>query len=194
MRHKLRWLLRYLRDELLLATGGPLWPLSVGGLSPGSPSTSLGMDTDLVIRPFAVPDFDELTEVWHNVNRSAYPYVAAHQRYTLDEARAFFQTSVLPSNRLWVASLGTSIVGFIAVDATHINQLAVDVNHQHRGIGSALLRYLLATTEGPWRLFTYQRNESARRFYERHGFCVVRFGTSPPPENEPDVEYLLERR
>jgi hypothetical protein len=48
------------------------------------------MDTDLVIRPFAAPDFEELTEVWHNANRSAYPYVAVHQQYTLDEARAFF--------------------------------------------------------------------------------------------------------
>ena len=67
-------------------------------------------------------------------------------------------------------------MGFIVVDATHINQLAVDVNYQHRGIGSALLRYLLTTTVGPWRLFTFQRNVSARRFYERHGFCVVRFG------------------
>jgi putative acetyltransferase len=151
------------------------------------------MDTDLVIRPFAAPDFEELTEVWHNANRSAYPYVEAHQRYTLDESRGFFQSSVLPCNRLWVASVGTLIVGFIAVDATHINQLAVDVNYQHSGIGSALLRYLLSTTVGSWRLFTFQRNVSARRFYERHGFCVVRFGVSPPPENEPDVEYLLER-
>ena len=151
------------------------------------------MDADLVIRPFAAKDFEELTEVWHNVNRSAYPYVVAHQRYTLEEVRTFFRSSVLPINRLWVASLGMSIVGFIAVDATHINQLAVDVNYQHRGIGSALLRYLLSITEGPWRLFTFQRNESARLFYEKHGFCVVGFGVSPPPENEPDVEYLLDR-
>jgi len=146
-----------------------------------------------VIRPFVDSDLEELTEVWHNVNRSAYSYVVAHQQYTLNEARAFFRSSVLPFNLLWVASLGTSIVGFIAVDATHINQLAVDVNYQHRGIGSALLRHLLAMTEGPWRLFTFQRNESARRFYEKHGFCVVGFGVSPAPENEPDVEFLLER-
>lgn len=151
------------------------------------------MDANLVIRPFAISDFEELTEVWHNVNRSAYPYVVAHQSYTLDEVRAFVLASVLPLNRLWIASLGTSIVGFIAADATHINQLVVDVNYQHRGIGSALLQHLLAQTEGPWRLFTFQRNESARRFYEKHGFCVVGFGVSPPPENEPDVEYLLER-
>ena len=150
------------------------------------------MDTDLVIRPFADPDFEELTEIWYNANRLAYSYVVAHQQYTLDEARAFFRSGVLPWNQVWVALLGTSIVGFIAADPTHINQLAVAVNYQRCGIGSALLRHLLTTTEGPWRLFTFQRNVSARRFYEKHGFCVVRFGVSPPPENEPDVEYLLE--
>lgn len=153
-----------------------------------------GMESELVIRPFAAPDFEELTEVWHNVNRSAYSYIAVHQKYTLDESRAFFRSSVLPSNRLWVASLEAAIVGFIAADSTHINQLAVAVNCQRRGIGSALLRYLLATTEGSWRLFTFQRNVPARRLYEKHGFCAVRFGVSPPPENEPDVEYFLERR
>jgi ribosomal protein S18 acetylase RimI-like enzyme len=151
------------------------------------------MDAELVIRPFDDPDFEELTEVWFNVNRAAYPYVAVQQQHTLEEARAFFRSSILPRNQVWVAWLGRSIVGFMAFDATHINQLAVAVDHQRRGIGSALLRRLLTTTAGPWRLFTFQRNASARRFYEKHGFCAVRFGVSPPPENEPDVEYLLAR-
>jgi hypothetical protein len=39
------------------------------------------------------------------------------------------------------------------------------------------------------RLFTHQANAKARAFYEKEGFRVVRFGTSPPPESAPDVEY-----
>ena len=151
------------------------------------------MDSDLVLRPFADSDFEELTEVWFRVNRTAYPYVAAHQQSTLDGLRAFFRSNILPQNQVWVALLGTSIVGFIAFDVTYITQLAVAVDCQHRGIGSALLRHVLTTTGGPWRLFTFQRNATARRFYEKHGFRAVRFGVSPAPENEPDVEYLLER-
>jgi ribosomal protein S18 acetylase RimI-like enzyme len=38
-------------------------------------------------------------------------------------------------------------------------------------------------------LHTHQENTKARRFYEKHGFEVVRFGVSPPPESAPDVEY-----
>jgi hypothetical protein len=30
---------------------------------------------------------------------------------------------------------------------------------------------------------------AARAFYERHGFSVVRFGVSPAPEAEPDIEF-----
>ncbi len=33
------------------------------------------------------------------------------------------------------------------------------------------------------------REKIARRFYEKNQFRVVRLGLSPPPENEPDVEY-----
>ena len=39
------------------------------------------------------------------------------------------------------------------------------------------------------RLFTFQRNDKGRAFYEKHGFTTVAFGVSPAPELEPDVEY-----
>ena len=38
-------------------------------------------------------------------------------------------------------------------------------------------------------LYTLQVNVNARAFYEKHGFVAEKFGVSPPPENEPDVEY-----
>ena len=31
--------------------------------------------------------------------------------------------------------------------------------------------------------------ERSRAFYEKRGFSAVRFGVSPPPESEADVEY-----
>jgi hypothetical protein len=38
-------------------------------------------------------------------------------------------------------------------------------------------------------LYTLQINTNARAFYERNGFRALKFGLSPPPESEPDVEY-----
>ena len=43
-------------------------------------------------------------------------------------------------------------------------------------------------------LFTHQRNNRARTFYERRGFRAVASGISPPPESEPDVKYAWDPR
>jgi ribosomal protein S18 acetylase RimI-like enzyme len=61
-------------------------------------------------------------------------------------------------------------------------------------VGSALLRQAAQLSPEGLRLFTFRRNEPGRRFYEKHGFRAVKFGTSPPPESEPDVEYRWEPR
>jgi hypothetical protein len=43
---------------------------------------------------------------------------------------------------------------------------------------------------GGFRLWTFRRNEDARRFYERLGFCVVELTDgSGNEEREPDVLY-----
>jgi hypothetical protein len=40
------------------------------------------------------------------------------------------------------------------------------------------------------RLYTFQCNQGARRFYERHGFIAVAFGDgSSNEEGEPDIRY-----
>jgi RimJ/RimL family protein N-acetyltransferase len=40
------------------------------------------------------------------------------------------------------------------------------------------------------RLYTFQCNEGARRFYERNGFTAVAFGDgSGNEEGEPDIRY-----
>ena len=60
---------------------------------------------------------------------------------------------------------------------------------QGRGIGTALLDRAKKLAPDGLTLFTHQRNERARAFYERLGFRAVQFGVSPPPESEPDVKY-----
>jgi ribosomal protein S18 acetylase RimI-like enzyme len=38
-------------------------------------------------------------------------------------------------------------------------------------------------------LYTHAANKMARAFYEKNGFVAEKFGVSPEPESEPDVEY-----
>jgi hypothetical protein len=60
---------------------------------------------------------------------------------------------------------------------------------QRRGVGAALLRHAIALSPAGIELHTHVRNAKARAFYEKHHLVAVKFGVSPPPESEPDVEY-----
>ena len=141
------------------------------------------------MRPYAGRDFDALVRRWHETNLVSYPYVEEHQRHTLEGAREFFRTKLLLSSVVWVAEQSGRLLGLLALEAPWIRQFAVFPEHQRQGVGTALLRQARAYSPAELRLFTFQRNDKARAFYEKHGFTVVALGISPAPELEPDVEY-----
>jgi ribosomal protein S18 acetylase RimI-like enzyme len=59
-----------------------------------------------------------------------------------------------------------------------------------RGIGSKLLEQAKAELGSPIRLYTFQANLDAIRFYERHGFKAIKYGDgSGNEENCPDILY-----
>jgi ribosomal protein S18 acetylase RimI-like enzyme len=142
-----------------------------------------------VVRPFAEQDFDVLVARWHATNLATYPYVEEQQRHTLEEARAFFRAHVLGECEVHVAEVAGELAGLMALTPGWVRQLAVFPSFQRRGIGAHLL--LLAQERWPaeLHLHTFQRNTTARAFYETHGFRAVAFGVSKHPENEPDVLY-----
>ena len=141
------------------------------------------------IRPLRADDVDAVVDGWHATNRASYPYVAEIQRHTHADDRRFFVDHIVPSCTVRVAESSGSVAGMIALDPPWIRHLAVFEGYRGQGIGTQLLAAARAESPAELRAFTFQRNEGARRFYERHGFRVVAFGTSPAPELEPDVEY-----
>jgi ribosomal protein S18 acetylase RimI-like enzyme len=143
----------------------------------------------VAIRKYAEGDFDALVTRWHETNRASYPYVEQHLRHTLEGARGFFRATILASCAVWVAEQSEDLVGLVAIEAPWIRQLAVFPEHQRRGVGTALLRQARECSPSELRLYTFQRNDKARAFYEKHGFRIVALGVSPAPELEPDVEY-----
>ena len=141
------------------------------------------------VRPYADGDFDCLVARWHETNLVSYPYVNEHQRHTLTDARRFFRDKLLASSAVWVAEQSGELLGMIALEIPWIRQFAVFPEHQRRGVGTALLCKARECSPAELRLFTFQRNDKARTFYEKHGFTIVALGISPAPELEPDVEY-----
>jgi GNAT superfamily N-acetyltransferase len=143
-----------------------------------------------IVREFVESDFDSVVAGWHRTNLVSYPYVRAHQEHGLEDARRFFRDSVLAECRVWIAERAGHSTGLLALSPPWIRQFAVFPPHQRQGIGTALLATARRHSPRELRLYTFQRNNAARAFYERHGFVAVAFGMSPAPESEPDVEYF----
>jgi ribosomal-protein-alanine N-acetyltransferase len=82
------------------------------------------------------------------------------------------------TNVIVARQAGSRLLGFAIMsygdESAHLQLLAVQAGQRRRGIGSALLRWLEATTSaaglGSIHLETRQRSAAARAFYRRHGF------------------------
>ena len=146
-------------------------------------------DFEISIRAYADRDFDDLVARWHESNLVSYSYVEENQQHTLDDSRAFFRGKILTSCAVWIAEQSEDLVGLVAIETPWIRHLAVFPEYQRRGVGTALLRKARECSPAELRLHTFQRNDRARVFYEKHRFHVVALGVSPAPELEPDVEY-----
>jgi ribosomal protein S18 acetylase RimI-like enzyme len=109
--------------------------------------------------------------------------------HTLEEHRAFFGR-VVEQREVWVWEEKGSILGFIALGDATIDHLYVEPEMTGRGIGSALLEHAKEQRPEGFSLWTFQQNEGARRFYERHGLRVIRLTDGRDNEEKtPDALY-----
>lgn len=99
--------------------------------------------------------------------------------------------TVLVERHTWVAIDAHRIVGILVIeDPDWIDQLYVEPDLLGRGIGTLLLRQAFEHTRGPARLWCFQSNAPARRFYERHGFVATAWTEGDNEEGAPDVLYV----
>jgi ribosomal protein S18 acetylase RimI-like enzyme len=91
---------------------------------------------------------------------------------------------------LWVFEEEGRILGFAGVSGSELTHLYTDPSAQKRGVGRALLDHVKSLRPESLELWVFQKNEGARRFYERHGFQLVRLTDGAANmEEEPDALY-----
>lgn len=142
-----------------------------------------------MIRPYCEDDFETVTQFWFDAMNVAMPGLADRLGHTLEDAREFFRTVIIAEDELWVYELNGVPVGYLGMQGNFVDRLYVNPAYHRRGIGQALLDHAGKVSPYHLWLYTHAENKVARAFYEKNGFVAEKFGVSPPPESEPDVEY-----
>jgi len=136
-------------------------------------------------KPKDLPEIARLMRLWSTI---AWDFMVAH---TPDEDLGFIQGRA-EAGVIWVAWEADRIAGFCTVRRGWIDVFHVAPDRHGQGIGRALIARALKGRLGV-RLWTFQRNARARRFYALQGFRELRVTDGRDnEEREPDV--LLEWR
>jgi len=128
-----------------------------------------------------------VADVWLAARHAAVPAIPPPV-HTDAEVRTWFREEVLPpGSEVWVAEEADGVSALLVLDGSWVDQLYVRPGRTGHGIGSRLLE-MAKTRRSALQLWTFQSNEGARRFYERHGFVAVETGADNE-EGAPDVRY-----
>jgi putative acetyltransferase len=147
------------------------------------------------LREYRPGDFDALVILWRISREKSLPQFFNNEKsHFFYEDLDYFRDHILKENKVWVLEIEQRPVAFMAIKGDFIDHLYVHPDYQNRGIGNAFLQHARQLSPDHLWLYTLQANVNACAFYEKNGFVAEKFGFSPPPENEPDVEYHWRKR
>ena len=148
---------------------------------------ALPTGTAITIRPAVSADADAIADVYLASFKATYDFPLAH---TDDEVREWIRDAVAGGGA-WVAVQPDGVVvGMMVTGPGDLDQLYVRPDRLGAGIGRRLLDLAKERSPEGLKLYTFQVNARARRFYERNGFVAEWFGDGPAnEEGQPDVRY-----
>jgi GNAT superfamily N-acetyltransferase len=143
----------------------------------------------VIVRRAVPGDAAAVADVWLRSYTAALPGV--RRAHTDDEVREWFRDVVVPGRETWVVEADGAVVGLMVLGPGEIDQLYLEPDWRGRGLGDRLVGLAKERYPGGLSLWTFQVNEAAGRFYERHGFVAVeRTDGRDNEEREPDVRYV----
>ncbi|MEJ6004905.1 GNAT family N-acetyltransferase [Paucibacter sp. AS339] len=148
----------------------------------------------MLLRPSTSSDAADIAKIYLASRETFLPFAPlAHSK---EAVLAWVQSELVTTRNVTLAVADGETLGFVATVVSDavlwVDQLYVRPDSVGQGFGAALLRQALAGARGRVRLYTFQANTGARRFYERFGFVPIELTDGEANEEKcPDVLYEL---
>ena len=143
---------------------------------------------DVLIRPATDSDAPVMADV-HVASREANVGSMPAMVHTREETRGWMARRLAGESEAWVAEAEGRVVGYLVLTDDWLDDLFLLPEATGHGIGAALLDLVKAQRPGGFRLWAFESNRGARRFYGRHGLVELeRTDGSGNNEKSPDVK------
>jgi GNAT superfamily N-acetyltransferase len=157
-------------------------------------STSALAISRMLLRPSTSSDSADIAQIYLGARAKFLPF--APLAHSQEEVLAWVQSELVTAQDVTLAVVDGESVGFVATFVSEsilwIDQLYVRPDLVGQGFGTALLLHALAGARCRVRLYTFQANTGARRFYERFSFVPIELTDGEANEEKcPDVLYEL---
>ncbi len=132
-----------------------------------------------------IEDMPEVARLFRTSRESELPYLP--KLHTPEEDLEFFSNVMFPNSRIDLLKDKDKLLGFVCFDADWIHHLYLLPEAIGKGYGAQLLKSA-RTNKTSMQLWAFKRNERAIKFYEKHGFRIIKeTDGSENEEKEPDV-------
>ena len=123
------------------------------------------------IRDATTDDAIGAASIYNRAREQAMPFLPVQ---TAERVAPKLRAAFTNETAFVAEDLGNRLVGFITFNEQFVTFLYVEPTVQGQGIGTALLERAMSgkTRVDVW---TFQRNQAGRRFYERCGFVALEF-------------------
>lgn len=130
-------------------------------------------------------------------NQAAEVFLAARATMTYlprlhtDQETRDFIRGVVAGKETWVAERNGRVVGLAVIDHGFLEHLYVHPSRFGTATGAKLFERVTKEHPNGFRLWVFQQNTGARRFYERHGCALVKLTDGADNEEKaPDALYV----
>ena len=154
------------------------------GVAPNAPVVD--HDVRVETRRPALEEARAIAGAWLRSRAASVPAIPAPV-HTDDEVRSYFDV-VVATKDVWVIDERGGIAALLVLDGEWIDQLYVP-DHFGKSHGSSLIAVAKRQRSAGLKLWTFEANSRARRFYERHGFVVTGGTNGENEEGAPDVRH-----
>lgn len=148
----------------------------------------------MLIRKALIEDAESVVQILRESRLAYLPF--AKPQHSLEGDRRWAREKLIPTGDVVILSLDGVDAGVLATSVSDeigwIDQLYLAPGYVGQGYGSALLNHALGVLPKPIHLWTFQENDKAIRFYERHGFTAIKYTNGEDNEEQcPDVLFEL---